>query len=291
MNSQNVPLVSVSLITYNHEKFINQAIEGVLMQNVNFLYEIVLGEDCSVDKTRQIIKEYAENNPRRFKLILHEKNVGAMANQKLVFESCIGKYIALLEGDDYWTDPLKLQKQVDFLEQHKEYTMCFHEADVTNATNVFLRKYNNIEEDKDFDLTDLIKSNNISTASVVFRGKIIEMIPKLFYQLQIGDWGLYMINARNGKIRYLKDCMSVYRQHKGGMWASLNHNDMVLKGVELMEQLDKLFNYEYHEQFKVGIEERLNKLTIYDNPSKKSFFKKVKQEIKLKLRIRSLKMK
>lgn len=110
------PLVSVWMITYNHEKFIAQAIDSVIMQKTNFDYEIVIGEDCSTDRTREIVLEYKAKHPDKFKLLLQEKNVGMMQNFIVTLKTCNGKYIALLEGDDYWTDPLKLQKQVDFLQ-------------------------------------------------------------------------------------------------------------------------------------------------------------------------------
>lgn len=113
MDSNRITVTIISL-TYNHEKYIAQALESILMQKVNFTYEIVVGEDCSKDRTREILIQYAEKHPDKFHLLLHEKNIGAAKNQNKVFENCKGKYIAMLEGDDYWTDPYKLQKQVDF---------------------------------------------------------------------------------------------------------------------------------------------------------------------------------
>lgn len=120
LESLPVPMVSVFMMAYNHEKFISEAIEGVLMQKTNFDFEIVIGEDFSKDNTRQIILDYQQKYPGKFKLLLHKKNIGAVENQMAVFKACTGKYIALCEGDDYWTDPLKLQKQVDFLEANKK---------------------------------------------------------------------------------------------------------------------------------------------------------------------------
>ncbi|HPD39860.1 MAG TPA: glycosyltransferase, partial [Mesotoga infera] len=127
MNSDK-PLVSVFMITYNHEKYIAQAIESALMQKTDFNYEIVIGEDCSTDRTREIVVDYANRYPEIIKPILHENNVGAKANSESVRKACIGKYVAILEGDDYWIDPLKLQKQVDFLESHPHFSVCFTRA-------------------------------------------------------------------------------------------------------------------------------------------------------------------
>ena len=106
LSKVNAPLVSVFMMTYNHEKYISEAIEGVLMQNTNFDFDIVIGEDCSTDNTRQIILDYQRKYPGKFKLLLHKENIGAMANQMAVLQACSGKYIAMCEGDDYWIDPL-----------------------------------------------------------------------------------------------------------------------------------------------------------------------------------------
>ena len=122
--------VSVAMITYNHERFIAQAIESVLMQQTDFAVELVIGEDCSTDGTREIVRAYGERYPERVHPLLHEHNLGLKGHNNFVatLKACRGQYIALLEGDDYWTDPHKLQKQVDFLDGHPEYVGCFHNA-------------------------------------------------------------------------------------------------------------------------------------------------------------------
>ena len=120
------PLLSVVTVTYNHEPFIAKCIEGVLMQQVSFPIELVIGEDCSTDGTRRICQEYAEKYPDLIRLIISDSNVGGLANERRVMTAARGKYVAYCEGDDYWTDPLKLKKQVDFLESHPEYTASFH---------------------------------------------------------------------------------------------------------------------------------------------------------------------
>ena len=119
-------MVSVFMLAYNHEKYIAEAIDSVLMQKTDFDFDIVIGEDCSTDATRRIVLEDAQKYPNKIKPILHNVNVGAMLNQRYVLEACTGKYVAMCEGDDYWTDPFKLQKQVDFLEANKEYVLATH---------------------------------------------------------------------------------------------------------------------------------------------------------------------
>lgn len=120
------PLVSVVTITYNHAPYIAKCIEGVLMQQVNFPMEFIIAEDCSTDGTRAICEEYAQKYPDLIRLLPSEGNMGAVRNEQRAFEAARGKYIATCEGDDYWTDPLKLQRQVDFLESHSDYSVCFH---------------------------------------------------------------------------------------------------------------------------------------------------------------------
>ena len=127
------PLVSVFMITYNHEKFIAQAIEGVLMQKTNFPFELIIGEDCSTDRTREIVVDYAQRFPEIIKPILHEKNVGMKSNMNTCMQACSGKYTAICEGDDYWIDSLKLQKQVGFLEAHSDFSMCSTQSPKLNS--------------------------------------------------------------------------------------------------------------------------------------------------------------
>ena len=122
--------VSVHMITYNHEKFIAQAIESALMQQVDFDYEIVIGEDCSTDRTREIVVAYQQRHPDKIRLLLHEQNVGVSLNDIRVYRACRGEYVAWLEGDDYWTSPHKLQKQADFLDSHPACSACFHPVTV-----------------------------------------------------------------------------------------------------------------------------------------------------------------
>lgn len=149
----NRPLLSIVTITYNHELFIAKTIEGVLMQQVNFPMEFIIAEDCSTDNTKKIVLDYANLYPELIKVITSENNVGAVANERRAMLAARGKYIAFCEGDDYWTDPLKLQKQVDFLETHPEYCVCFH-------------RYRNYDYEKkswkDDGCSDLFNYSNIS---------------------------------------------------------------------------------------------------------------------------------
>src|ERR1700741_4673788 len=124
----NEPLVSVCLITYNHAPYLRQAIESVLAQKTSFSTEFIIADDFSTDGARDIIKEYVSKDPGRIHAILRDRNIGAGPNFIEMLQAAKGKYIAYLEGDDYWTDPNKLQKQIDFLEQHPDFALCFHQV-------------------------------------------------------------------------------------------------------------------------------------------------------------------
>ncbi len=135
------PIVSVAMITYGHENYIRQAIEGVLMQECNFEVELILCNDCSPDKTNDIIQDILKSNAKsdRIKYFNHKKNIGMMPNFIFSLQKCSGKYIALCDGDDYWTDPFKLQKQVDFLENNPDFVLCGTYNDILRKNGLEVR--------------------------------------------------------------------------------------------------------------------------------------------------------
>jgi len=211
-------LVSVELITYNHVNFIKQAFDGVLMQQTKFPFEIVVGEDFSTDGTREVVYEYQKRYPEIVRVVTDTKNVGAMANVRRTLTACRGKYIAALEGDDFWTDPLKLQKQVDFLETHPEYACVHHPVNVlrelTNEHEVW-----NVESKDTISILDLAEHNKIITVSCVFRNQF-EKTPDWVFELPIGDYPLHLFNAQFGLVKLLPEVMATYRIHNGGIYES-----------------------------------------------------------------------
>lgn len=214
--------VSVVMITYGHEKFIEQAINGVLMQKCNFDYELIIANDCSPDNTDLIIKNFIKNNPLayRIKYTAHKHNIGMMPNFMFALESAKGKYIALCEGDDYWTDPNKLQKQVDILEASPDLAISFHNVKVYNEfENTETDFYSMLRKDKPSQITTLntlLNGNYISTLSVVFRNNHFKL-PAEFKKFTVGDWPLHILNARYGDVYFLDEVMAVYRIHSGGV--------------------------------------------------------------------------
>lgn len=210
--------VSACIITYNHEDFIRECLDGAINQKVNFEYEIVIGEDYSSDLTKQICIEYAEKYPNLIKFCPREKNLGMIGNWIETIQDCSGNYIAMCEGDDYWTDPLKLQKQVDFLEANPDYVLCFHKIDILKINGEIVDDFiTEVPENYETIETLARLGNYIHTPSVVFRN-IIKEFPFEFSQSPIGDYFLYMMLAEHGKLKYLEDKMAIYREGVG-VWS------------------------------------------------------------------------
>lgn len=214
------PKVSVCMITYGHEKYIRQAIEGVLMQQCDFEVELIVANDCSPDATGQVVNDIIKSNPRGswIKYSNHDKNVGMMPNFVFALLESESKYIAMCEGDDYWTDPLKLQKQVDFLEANSDYAVCFHQVNVLKTNDEIVEDFiTKVPENYETIDTLARLGNYIHTPSVVFRN-IIKSFPPEFKQSPIGDYFLYMMLAKHGKLKYLEEKMAVYRDGVG-IWS------------------------------------------------------------------------
>lgn len=215
-----VPTVSVCMITYNHEAYIAQAIESVLMQKTDFSVELVIGEDCSTDQTRGLCAEYQQRHPDRIRLLPSEKNMGIQANFIRTLCACRGKYIALLEGDDFWTDPSKLQKQVDFLETHETYNLTFHNVNSLQAGKTSRPIYPEGRKTT-ISITDVFNHDYTQTCSTVFRAAPLRSIPAE----QAAEWiyndvTLFSLVLSKGALgRYFPDVMATYRIHEGGVWS------------------------------------------------------------------------
>lgn len=218
--NDDINLCSVLMITYNHEKYIAQAIDSVLMQKTNFDYEIVIGEDCSTDRTREIVLEYKAKHPGKIRLLLQEKNVGMMQNFIDTLKACTGKYIALLEGDDYWTDPYKLQKQVDILEAHPEYSLCFTDRRIIDLSGnvILIDRYNK----KVYNTIDVITYRFCApTQTVLFRNFYnIQTFLKRHNDFIYGDVLLTLFLSLLGDMYHLPDITANYRQTHTGVWTS-----------------------------------------------------------------------
>ena len=218
------PLVSVICLTYNHESYLRQALDSILMQETQFSYEIVLAEDSSTDGTRSICEEYQAKYPDIIKYVWSENNVGVWANEIRAHEKARGKYFAYCEGDDYWTDTNKLQKQVAFMEAHEDYMMCFHNTGVLNQSSRAIILNGNISESKEFHESDVFPNWVAHTSSFMIRrelwGKFLGMKHRNW--LESTDTVLVLLGMKYGRVWGIKEEMSVYRMNNHSMMANEN---------------------------------------------------------------------
>ncbi|MBF0503481.1 MAG: glycosyltransferase [Candidatus Omnitrophica bacterium] len=215
--------VSVCMITYNQEAFIRQAIEGVLIQKCDFDYHLIICEDASTDKTGDICQQYADQDPQRVSYFRNDKNIGIGPNLFGALKKVSGEFIAFCEGDDYWTDPYKLQKQINFLKQNAEFNICYHKVRILLQDGSLVDDFLMRVPGSETNIDDLIRFGNyIHTASVVYRNNFT--IPEWLCHCPIADYPLNLLSVRNGKIKYLDEFMSVYRFGVGMYcnWSSIN---------------------------------------------------------------------
>jgi glycosyltransferase involved in cell wall biosynthesis len=257
-NEPLAPLVSVCCITYKHEEFLGQAVESVLMQQTPFAVELVIGEDCSPDATRRIALDYEARFPGRVRVLQHAHNLGVMGNLVATLNACTGRYIAFMEGDDYWTDPLKLQRQVEIMEAQPECALCIHDAEVfmqdgSAPSYLFSTKYPQLLPAHGGRITqaDLVKHGwGIASASMLFRSTSLLPLPEWFAHVFSGDYTMQLLSTQHGYIYYLPQVMSRYRVHAGGITQNqgytLIQNE---KRIFELQQYKRLMPTQPHELF------------------------------------------
>jgi glycosyltransferase involved in cell wall biosynthesis len=235
-------VLSVGMITYNHGDFIAQAIEGILMQKTNFDFELVIGEDFSKDNTREICIGYKNKYPDKIRLFLNEKNEGMTSNFIHVLDSCTGKYIAFCEGDDYWTDPYKLQKQVDFLEKHPGFSLCCHRYSILDTFDNTYKEdfcahlFNPEMEGIEFSQKNFLDCWFSKTLTVVFRKVSLDMQKVTKYKY-FDDVYLSFHILQHGKGFCLNFNAGVYTRHLNGVWTSLTKTNQVKQRYSVLKDL------------------------------------------------------
>ena len=217
------PILAVRCATFNHEKYIRDALEGFVKQKTDFCFIVIVHDDASTDKTAEIIREYEQKYPHIIKPIYETENQWSKRAGSLsrALRNAIPqgvKYVALCEGDDYWTDPGKLQKQVDFLEKHPDYTMCFHNAEIKKENGVAADFEGYVIENREYSATELFAGWTVPTASIVMRKEILD-IPRQSPDFIYGDIVMIENCAHLGKVWGFGEYMSVYRmQATGVLW-------------------------------------------------------------------------
>jgi glycosyltransferase involved in cell wall biosynthesis len=228
----NTPKVSVSLITYNHARYVAQAIESVLAQVIAFPFELIIGEDDSDDGTRDIVQEYARRHPEKIRLNLHSRasniSYGGRPTSRHNFvtniRSATGEYVAMIDGDDFWSDPEKLQRQVEFLDSHPGCSVCFHRVTIVNEEGNEIGKMPLVGPDQStFTLADLLRRRFFAKApSVMFRRGLFGEFPEWYFRCPVSDFPLHVLNGLRGDFGYLAKEMGAYRIHAGGIWSANN---------------------------------------------------------------------
>ena len=259
-------LVSVCIITYNHAKYIGEAIESVLRQRCNFRFELIIGEDCSKDNTREIVRTYAEKHPDIIIPLFPEKNQGATRNAANIFSIMRGKYYAFLEGDDFWIDDRKLQRQFDFMEGHPEYVFCFTDA---NTIDQFGKPapspFPELHKD-DFTIADIIMTPKVfvPTATVFARTVLPKMMPQFYFEAYSGDIAIHLLLTDKGKAKRLQGATSVYREHPGGVTKSAKQlTEGQLRLVKLYAEANEYFDHKYDSIFKKRLSQLSKENLIY----------------------------
>jgi glycosyltransferase involved in cell wall biosynthesis len=241
-----LPLVSVRIITYNQAAYIRQCLEGVLMQRTDFPVEIIVGEHSSSDGTQDIVLDYQRKFSDRVQVLITRREENLMMNAMHVQKACRGKYHAFCEGDDYWIDPLKLQKQVEFMERHAEVPLCFHNAFVINKAHEAVRFFFNRSLSPLLPFED-IYLRTLPTASLLGRAAILNTLPEWRQKIVYGDRLLRLWCAHFGPLGYLDEVMSVYRRHAGGITSIMvkSRREWHQNTQFLCDEFNKATNYQH----------------------------------------------
>jgi glycosyltransferase involved in cell wall biosynthesis len=221
------PLVSAALITFQHRRYLAAALDGVLAQQTDFPFEVVIGDDCSTDGAVDLLRDYQRRHPDKIKLLLAQRNLGAYTgtgrlNLIQVLDACRGKYVALLECDDCWTDPTKLQRQIDLMEQDATIALCHHRVQILDERQNASRLSHYPFHSPRVTLAEVLRrtSNMFYTGSIVFRTAAFPGLPEQFFKLQLADWPLILLLLQSGDAVLVDRDMGLYRQHAGGHWTN-----------------------------------------------------------------------
>lgn len=245
--------LNVLLVTYNHEKFIKETLDSILMQKTEFDFNIIVADDKSTDDTVKIIKDIEKESKIPFVYLNSNENVGITKNYKRGFAACDAKYVAVMEGDDIWTSPYRLQRHVDFLELHQECTMSFNRYIVGDFENSKFHLQPFWAPEKEYQLItsrDLAKDNIIGNFSnCVYRKKELDKLPTKMFDLVSYDWFTNIMVGRYGMIAYLTENMNIYRIHSNGQWSGKSQEENLKNLIETIDEYDKFTKGMFHNEF------------------------------------------
>jgi glycosyltransferase involved in cell wall biosynthesis len=249
--------VSICCTAYNQEKYISEALDSFLMQETSFPFEIIVSDDCSTDGTTEIIKQYLGKYPDIIKLVYQDKNQysnGALPIRDFILPEVKGKYIALCEGDDYWTDSTKLQQQIDFLDQNHEFIGCGHNTRFLVNGKLTDRLFIDLDAKKDeYTFDDFIDSTYLHTTSLVFRYNSeykyrIDQYLEKYSSVERNDVYMLLIFSKFGPIKYIDKIMSVYRMNHGGVWSGANEQTQLVMFLRGCIDFSYIFDGKYKDK-------------------------------------------
>ena len=307
-------LVSIDCITYNHEKYIAEALESFLMQETNFKFEILIYDDASTDRTADIIKEYQKKYPDIIKSILQKENQMSKGAGRIGYKynhtRANGKYIAICEGDDYWVEPYKLQKQVDYMESHPNCSFCFHNAELVDARkNTKVRKMIPMEavnekyydnRSRDYSAGEMQLLGFIPTASFMYSKFVLDNPPNWFFEAPAGDIATKLIASSSGYAHYIDEVMSVYRINvKGSLmykWSKEGKEKRIIRDEKYLNMFDSFNDWtngryleeidECKKSFEISISIEKNEKLFMKDLRYKEYFESLRKKEKTKLYIK-----
>lgn len=279
------PLVSIALICYNQARFIEEAMEGILQQRTDgFDMEVVVGDDCSTDGTAQILERYQENHPETIRMLHLDLNLGMHRNWENTIGACKGNYIAIIEGDDRWDDPMKLEKQVALLQNNPDASACFSNAKVLldNGTFAAYDYVDRLGKDLDTAMFFELNFNPIPTCTTVFRAASFNGFPKAYYASPFADWILHTLLIQKGPYVYLNESSSSYRKHDGGVWSGVRKEKQLKNKLLALQIMKELVEPGFKSKVEHAIRQQLDDL-LYFYRGEGAKFKFLNTWLKLKL--------
>jgi len=244
--------LSIILIAYNQEETISQSIDSILMQNLPFDFEIIVADDFSSDKTMAIIKNKLIDKVENLIFLENSKNIGISKNYQRAFLASRGEYIAVMEGDDYWTNPNRLIKHIEFLDFHRECVMSMNRFIVYNQNkkSFYFKKWNSNDDYIYANTSDTIRDNKLGNLSAcVFRKSGVDLLKPDLFDLSLADWMLGIVLSQYGFIAVLKEMTSVYRIHNRGIWSKTTKEEKKVQVLKLIDVYNEYLEYRYNKDF------------------------------------------
>jgi glycosyltransferase involved in cell wall biosynthesis len=239
-------LLTVCIITYNHEKFIAKAIESVLTQQTNFEFKIVIADDFSTDKTREVLEYYKIKYKNKIELLLQKENVGAARNWLDLLKIPSSKYVAYLEGDDFWIDPFKLQMQIDFMESNLDYSFCFHNVKINSAHKNDSFNYPKPKFDT-LNFVQILLTHYVPSSSILYRNyDWVRQLPSFFIKSISGDIPFELMLSSKGKVKYFEKEMATYNRNIYSITQQPKDKLQLIRDIIWMyKELSKVLPFKY----------------------------------------------